>query len=148
MTITPVELPLIGTFEPQFLSSGELLCFGCKVNFRSSTPELIVNPDSNGNVSPVAAEHLSSRYRAFINAAETALASLPTLLREECKNYEIPTDQIADTDIISQLEWQNIKLDPSGTIECYVSNEQITNNFDIVIGFDENHRLYELHFDG
>jgi hypothetical protein len=148
MATTPVTLPEIGIFEPESLDSGEPLCFARRVEFRNSTPELVIYPDNNGGISRGAAERLSSRYFEFVNAVEVALASLPKLLRAECQNHEIEIDHLLDSELTEHLNWETIKLDPSGTVECYVKNNRVTTNFDIAIGFDEHQKLYSLHFDG
>jgi hypothetical protein len=76
------------------------------------------------------------------------LTAIPHALRAACKKYQIEIDDVTDTELIENLEWENIKLDPSGTVECYVRNSRVTTNYDIALGFDKHHKLYKLHFDG
>ncbi len=53
-----------------------------------------------------------------------------------------------DADIIGNIRWHNVKLDPDGRIECYTSNPLVSDNFDIVLGFSSDMRLAYVHFDG
>lgn len=142
------ELPDIGLFEAQFLDSGELLCFSCKVEFRDSTPEVIVYPANDIAPSPEELKQFSVRYQKFCSEFENAMRAFPERLRDQCEQYEIEIGSLKDSELVSGLEWENIKLDPSGVIECYASNARVTTNFDIVLNFNQDMDLCDVDFDG
>ena len=148
LPMTPVDLPAVGILEPQFLESGELLCFTRRIELRKCTPELIVYPSDDGVLSSKSLQKLSSRYFQFSESVDNSLKALPKLLRAECRNYEIDINHISNSELIDELTWVNIKLDPSGTVECYAKHDGVTTNFDIAIGFNKRLKLYNLHFDG
>jgi hypothetical protein len=148
MNADPFSLPKIGTFEPKFFDSGELLCFACSISFRGCEPRLIIYPVDNAPPSPDLARQLSERFDQFCAGVDKALKKLPKMLRRECANYELQINHLSDDEIVDGLEWENIKLDPSGCIACYVKNLAVTNNFDIAIEFSKKCKLVNLHFDG
>jgi len=141
MTVKPIDLPKVGELAPKYFDSGELLCFARRIQFRNCSPELIVYPAEDGVLPRESMQDLSSRYFRFLGEVDVALIALPKLLRAECQNYEITVDHLSDSELIANLEWENIKLDPSGTVECYARNVRVTANFDIAIGFDKAFKL-------
>lgn len=143
-----IEIPGLGTFVPDYWESGELGCFKQIIAFRNSAPELVVYPNGTKPPSLETQHELLDRFQRFSAQVEEALTNFPTQLREECRLYEIPCDHVSDRQMLDELSWTNIKLDPGGTIECYARLPTVTTNYDISFGFNRQMRLYRVQFDG
>ena len=148
MNIEPINMPEIGLLEARFLDSGELLCFECPVTFRNSEPDLVIYPSNDKPPSQKEIQKLTQRFDQFLARVGDALESFPDMLRSECDNYNLQVEHLSDTQLVNGLEWQNIKLDPSGCVACYAKNAAVTTNFDISMEFSKKCRLVSLHFDG
>lgn len=143
-----IEIPGLGTFSPNYWESGELGCFEQLIAFRNSTPKLVVYPHGNKPPSLESQQELHDRFQRFSAQIKPALTDFPTRLRGECRRYKIPCDHLSDAQIIQELQWTNINLDPGGTIECYARLPELTTNFDVSFGFNRQMQLYRLQFDG
>ncbi len=143
-----IEIPGLGTFVPDYWESGELGCFKQIIAFRNSTPQLVVYPTGEQPPTPDAQQELRDRFQRFSAQVDEALSNFPARLRQECRRYEIPCDHLSDRQILDELSWTNINLDPSGTIECYARLPTVTTNYDISFGFNRQMSLYRVQFDG
>jgi len=148
MTHENIEIPGLGTFSPSFWESGQLACFQQLIAFGNSAPKLVVYPNGTKPPSLETQQELRDRFQRFLAQVEQSLTNLPTRLREECRLYEIPCDHLSDRQMLDELSWTNINLDPSGTIECYAKLPTLTTNYDISFAFDRQMRLYRVQFDG
>jgi hypothetical protein len=148
MSKTTIEILGLGLFEPYFTDSGELFYYFQIIEFRNSKPELVVYPKRERPPKPKVMKELGARFLRFTEMVDVAMNSFPKLLRDECANYCIDTGKISDEQMVANLDWTNINLDPSGTIECYAKNLIVSCNFDISFGFTGEVELYRLQFDG
>lgn len=148
MSKNPIEIPDLGLFEPYFLESGELFYYFRKIEFKNSFPKLVVYPDDVGPSKMKNRQELKERFLRFTEKIDIAMSAFPGLLRKECREYRISESQISDKQLVADLDWTNINLDPGGTIECYATNLAVSNNFDISFGFTNQIVLYRLQFDG
>jgi len=146
--MTKIQIGELGEFSPNLMESGELICYSRTIEFRGSTAELSVYPEGNRPPSDESAARLATRLSQFTENVESQMHKFVTLLRAECREYIIDVSAMTDSQLIENLEWTNINLDPKGTIECYARNLSVTNNFDISLGFSDDFTLYRLQFDG
>jgi len=149
-TFDHISFPELSTFQPQRLEgSGELYCYMSLIRFRDSDTRLIIYPNPDGTaISEAQAAELARRFDRFQEALDTALTALPEKTRQLCDDYGIDLRKISDAEIVGNIGWQNVKLDPDGRIECYTINHRVSDNFDIVLGFSGDMRLAYVHFDG
>lgn len=144
----PIEIPNLGTFTPQDRESGEFGCYQLQIEFRNSTPKLTIYPHKEQPPSIARRAELRDRFERFSAQIDQSLEAFPAALRRECRRMNINHDHLSDAQIINDLQWTNINLDPSGSIECFASLPALTNHFDISFGFNQQLQLYRLQFDG
>ena len=146
----------IGELVPQFEPlSHRIACYNCQIHFRNQNPELVVYPGKNGQLPSAKKKRwLIQQLNEFENSVDSALVELPRKLRKLCAQYGIETViHAADSEMIANIEWQNVKLESPKWIECYTANHVITRNFDIVMRFRRSifggqFILKHVYFDG
>lgn len=145
-----VDFPDIRTFQPSYLeTAGEPYCYKSRIRFRASDTELVIYPIARGaSIDAAQAAELRKQFDRFQDAVDVALIELPPKLRTLCDEYEIDVRRVADVEMINNIRWHNVKLQPDGTIECYTSNRLVTESLDIVLGFSADLRLDYVYFDG
>lgn len=140
----------LGSFQAQreksFLG---LYCFSKNHPFHGQTVELIVYPNEDGTwPSEIQRIELTSRFKQLEAKVVSALQALPSHLAPLCKEYQIDIDHLTSTQITDGINWHNVKLEPSGEIECYTMNEEVTSSLDIAIRFTSEIIISDVHFDG
>ena len=145
-----IEIEGLGIFKPQCIEPKyKPYCYSQLITFNRQEVELIIYPDDDGSLpSQEKKAELRSMFSQFDSKLRESLTELPSHLRPLCADYEIDITKVSDEQIVSNMQWQNIKLQNDGKIECYSSNDLVTYAHDIVIGFDQQMRIEYVHFDG
>ncbi len=91
---------------------------------------------------------LEKRLLQVQGQVDEQLKQFPAVLRQVCDKYGIDISHLSDLDLVDNLKWPGIALDPSGTVECSAENTIVTTNFQIRIGFDQQMAIKDVYYDG
>lgn len=141
-------IPDIGTFEYKQHEG-----YACpKAFFDGLTIDVRVYPKGEGEPNDRWKAARANEFSLFSEHFEVQLKRLPDMIRKICREYdmyegiEIPW---TDEELIDGFEWNDIKLNGDGTVECCVDPTQSEiNNFSVLFGFDKDMTLKYAHFDG
>lgn len=127
----------------------DMILFTKEHTFQGQITDLIVYANDDGSwPSNEQRAELIARFKRFEDTINITLKQLPGQVRTLLKLYDYDIDHLSDSQIINDINWDNIKLEPDGPIECYTSIPCLPVSFDIVMRFSPPDELEEVYSDG